>query len=50
MCVRADCQTAYNTEYVRWKRLEKVQQGFTQRGVERKSSAPRWVNFYKEKP
>jgi hypothetical protein len=50
VCIRADCQTAYNTEYQRWKRLERVQQGFTQRGLERKSDALRWVNFYKEKP
>ncbi len=49
VCARADCQTAYNTEYVRFRRLEKVKAGFTQRGNERKSEHPRWTNIYKEK-
>lgn len=45
MCVRADCQTAYNTEFVRWRRLEVAAKGLTQRGTEPKSSAARWEKF-----
>lgn len=40
-CVRADCQTAYNTEYVRWVRLEREKRGLTQRGNLPKNT-PRW--------
>lgn len=50
VCPRADCRTAYNTEYVRFRRLEKVKAGFTQRGNERKSGHSRWTEIYKEKP
>ncbi len=40
-CVRADCQTAYNTEYVRWVRSEREKRGLTQRGNTPKDT-PRW--------
>jgi len=47
-CVRADCQTAYNTEFVRWVRLERVKAGKTQRGTARKGGR-RWVQVNQEK-
>jgi hypothetical protein len=49
VCAAEECNRAYNTEYVRWQRLERVKGGFTQRGEERISEQARWKDLYKER-
>ena len=46
ICFRADCQTALNTEWVRWKRLLKATMKRTQRGTPRKQLSPRIESMY----
>jgi hypothetical protein len=46
ICFRADCQTALNTEWVRWKRLMKATLKRTQRGTPRKLLSARAKSMY----
>lgn len=50
VCFGADCRTAFNTEYVRWRRLQKADLKQTQRGTPRKALPPHIRSMYEGTP